>query len=178
MVLHLKQGGFNTQPPEGGWRQSHIARVGADLFQHTAARRRLGTVRYWPIFHAGFNTQPPVRHKTQVQSVSTHSRPKAAGQPAVINKARTAGFQHTAARRRLGTKKMAVKACIAVSTHSRPKAAGKPQIHPSPQYHSFNTQPPEGGWMVDSARESLEAAFQHTAARRRLALCKSRIVCA
>ena len=55
---------FNSQPPEGGW--SGIASVGVaiDLFQLTAARRRLGY----------FNqTAFPVCY------VSTHSRPKAAG---------------------------------------------------------------------------------------------------
>ena len=32
---------FNTQPPEGGWRYSGRAMQYHDLFQHTAARRRL-----------------------------------------------------------------------------------------------------------------------------------------
>ena len=33
----------------------------------------------------------------------------------------------------------------------------------------FNTQPPEGGWQVNASVISLPCAFQHTAARRRLA---------
>ena len=76
---------FNTQPPEGGWRQ-----IGDDLavnfgFQHTAARRRL----------AHICTRCDVW-----KQVSTHSRPKAAGvrNAASLDNGR---FQHTAARRRL-----------------------------------------------------------------------------
>ena len=35
-----------------------------------------------------------------------------------------------------------------VSTRSRPKAAGPPFALPYPQIGSFNTQPPEGGWLL------------------------------
>ena len=58
----------------------------------------------------------------------------------------TAGFQHTAARRRL-------------ATAARPK-------HPT---WCFNTQPPEGGWRWTHAVTANTWPFQHTAARRRLA---------
>ena len=37
--------GFNTQPPEGGWLQEMSVDLSAELFQHTAARRRLEEVR-------------------------------------------------------------------------------------------------------------------------------------
>ena len=77
--------GFNTQPPEGGWR-FYRRKCRNGWFQHTAARRRLA---------AAFNL---VADKLKV---STHSRPKAAG------KCRTYG-RHAPT----------------VSTHSRPKAAG------------------------------------------------------
>nr|WP_308021542.1 hypothetical protein [Neisseria mucosa] len=33
---------FNTQPPEGGWSGSDIMHASLEMFQHTAARRRLG----------------------------------------------------------------------------------------------------------------------------------------
>ena len=33
---------------------------------------------------------------------------------------------------------------------------------------SFNTQPPEGGWTPNLSLKSEDKAFQHTAARRRL----------
>ena len=56
--------------------------------------------------------------------VSTHSRPKAAGGKA---------YDSTTV--------------YVVSTHSRPKAAGKVRRYPPPWVESFNTQPPEGGWL-------------------------------
>ena len=37
----------------------------------------------------------------------------------------------------------------------------------------FNTQPPEGGWKFQETRFRLVGRFQHTAARRRLALVGS-----
>ena len=33
---------FNTQPPEGGWKTTNISKFKKMVFQHTAARRRLG----------------------------------------------------------------------------------------------------------------------------------------
>ena len=50
---------FNTQPPEGGWEEETETVVFDKWFQHTAARRRLATLRkqYRPL--EGFNTQPP-----------------------------------------------------------------------------------------------------------------------
>ena len=99
--------GFNTQPPEGGWAKSQTKKKGdsvsthsrpkaagaclqddliVDVFQHTAARRRLGG---GPSFLCQnmrcFNTQPPeggwdeFLNIKAVSAVSTHSRPKAAG---------------------------------------------------------------------------------------------------
>ena len=171
MQFDIYPKGFNTQPPEGGW--AALADILKDLdvsthsrpkaagygvscrftvfrFQHTAARRRLGSSRMkgyrWLLFqhtaarrrlvkrnqtvfsHKRFNTQPPeggwtIRpHKTKRSVVSTHSRPKAAGP--IDEKVMTP---------------------IDVSTHSRPKAAGLHRLH----YPS-------------------QKMFQHTAARRRL----------
>ena len=36
---------------------------------------------------------------------------------------------------------------LIVSTHSRPKAAGFKKRRPKPPKESFNSQPPEGGWV-------------------------------
>ena len=55
-----------------------------------------------------------------------------------------------------------------VSTHSRPKAAGGNGRLLFPNSKSFNTQPPEGGWMAAVWGMKLLWQFQHTAARRRL----------
>ena len=79
--------GFNTQPPEGGWFQFAHGSGAYALFQHTAARRRLG--HSLSISLCGLN-------------VSTHSRPKAAGFRHSIAFDFPCMFQHTAARRRLG----------------------------------------------------------------------------
>ena len=101
---------FNTQPPEGGWTSILVLCIFAYVFQHTAARRRLvsrliKTERFF--------------------IVSTHSRPKAAGDTPL----------KTAYR------------CW-VSTHSRPKAAGYQKALYMIINECFNTQPPEGGWTV------------------------------
>ena len=147
-------GRFNTQPPEGGWNARAVER--------TAKR--------------GFNTQPPeggwmpTENPPVMVDVSTHSRPKAAG---------------------FMTSYRACKS-VTVSTHSRPKAAGTETMNSIPRPRSFNTQPPEGGWRVCvtenfvmfgfntqppeggwvnlSSDTLLIPVFQHTAARRRLAI--------
>ena len=121
--------------------------------------------------------------------VSTHSRPKAAA--SIFSVLITfIKFQHTAARRRLDRKDGFLsidsvsthsrpKAAeltfdqlileFPVSTHSRPKAAGPLRNTHSTFCHSFNTQPPEGGWLPLPIQPLQIRLFQHTAARRRLA---------
>ena len=51
--------GFNTQPPEGGWLRNGLTSALRDLFQHTAARRRLDAPHVAVHVVKGFNTQPP-----------------------------------------------------------------------------------------------------------------------
>ena len=120
--------GFNTQPPEGGWNliykfilstrvSTHSRpkaagrRVGRDplfiWFQHTAARRRLGasqaiTPYRLPFQHTAARRRlvKPAPCEYSAGSVSTHSRPKAAGRFDSLPEA-VGEFQHTAARRRL-----------------------------------------------------------------------------
>ena len=125
----------------------------------------------------------------RVKPVSTHSRPKAAGRATNTIPA-LAGFQHTAARRRLVSKRSNRELLLIVSTHSRPKAAGPSTPISMTSQCCFNTQPPEGGWVryrpfqgrdTVSTHSRPKAAgvfvfqafdkimFQHTAARRRLA---------
>ena len=104
---------------------------------------------------------------TPANLVSTHSRPKAAGNQ-ILRPNSDGQFQHTAARRRLGSAIRLVVDGVGVSTHSRPKAAGIEKLYkslpPLVSTHSrpkaagadksdrfdgvsgFNTQPPEGGW--------------------------------
>ena len=166
---------FNTQPPEGGW----------------AFPRFALTVPF------SFNTQPPEGgwfalwgDADTLIPVSTHSRPKAAGcQPrhlyplvAGFNTQPPEGgwhrlhsalliawqFQHTAARRRLDRHWRRRDGKSRVSTHSRPKAAGAATRQEIPRPPSFNTQPPEGGWVPFELSAIHGVEFQHTAARRRL----------
>ena len=77
-------------------------------------------------------------------------------------------FQHTAARRRLDVPVASQQQCSSVSTHSRPKAAGSSSNADYNRTNSFNTQPPEGGWLTKLAVFLILFKFQHTAARRRL----------
>ena len=102
---------------------------------------------------ASFNTQPPEGGWPPPPAdeplglvVSTHSRPKAAGYFTSAMMIFKTVFQHTAARRRL------VNAAVDL-----------------PFFKSFNTQPPEGGWLKPVFNQAHQCQFQHTAARRRLA---------
>ena len=122
------------------------------LFQHTAARRRLGLFGWRSVIRRGFNTQPP-EGGWPVGKIQGRCRSR---------------FQHTAARRRLDRTCSADPMMAFVSTHSRPKAAGNPErLYPS-IISRFNTQPPEGGWVIAKGAVVHRGEFQHTAARRRL----------
>ena len=122
------------------------------LFQHTAARRRLGLQvrRLTPT--ECFNTQPPEGGwKVVVSSMFfrfmfQHTAARRRLVRIIVRFYIAFKFQHTAARRRLvaadGTRwKRQI-----VSTHSRPKAAGAVYLPPMRAIAGFNTQPPEGGW--------------------------------
>ena len=77
---------FNTQPPEGGWVCPTSPVSDGYRFQHTAARRRLAEVRpyYERLVSVSTHSRPKAAghwgtHVLQLPTVSTHSRPKAAG---------------------------------------------------------------------------------------------------
>ena len=121
-----------------------------------------------------------MRDEYLYKDVSTHSRPKAAGEISRVH-SWVLKFQHTAARRRLGLNRSALGLSLAVSTHSRPKAAGPAISHRlslwSVSTHSrpkaagglrnvskiaelsFNTQPPEGGWLLLMSLTLLPVCF-------------------
>ena len=121
-----------------------------------------------------FNTQPReggceavFREACAGSPVSTHSRAKAAACLISVKHSGIAGFQHTAARRRLPARTTTPSVKDPVSTHSRAKAAaqaiGDGKIKTPVSTHSrakaaayfidslfgvsqcFNTQPREGG---------------------------------
>ena len=101
-------GRFNSQPPEGGWVSFPPRSYDLNVFQLTAARRRL---------------DPSPEEYDPVADVSTHSRPKAAGQ-----KYHETDIFHK-------------------SFNSQPPEGGWGLLNARRGGRvSFNSQPPEGGW--------------------------------
>ena len=93
--------------------------------------------------------------------VSTHSRPKAAGQARQLQ-GRRYMFQHTAARRRLATMSLICQ----IHTWFQHTAARRrlgPQNGCGCMTERFNTQPPEGGWLGCYAGQ--DCAFVSTHSR-------------
>ena len=79
-------------------------------------------------------------------AVSTRSRPKAAGRQAV----RRGVLIVVSTRSRpkaAGSNTIIIQYKLKVSTRSRPKAAGRINLIHIGGRQSFNTQPPEGGWV-------------------------------
>ena len=209
---------FNTQPPEGGWltarRYSTVHCVSthsrpkaagaalviipnAGMFQHTAARRRLGEFLAYANAELSFNTQPPEggwplppNDENGKDDLFQHTAARRRLGFGSTSRQTPKRFQHTAARRRLESAAALPPATSCfntqppeggwfynvghskprerVSTHSRPKAAGGIQGAGCRHRRCFNTQPPEGGWANPRSSVSESALFQHTAARRRL----------
>ena len=94
--------------------------------------------------------------------VSTHSRPKTAGQANRAKFAFNAWFQHTAARRRLERK---AEACFEYAEFQHTAARrrlGCPRRRPRMRA-GFNTQPPEDGWEIHG--ETLKAVEVSTHSR-------------
>ena len=125
------------------------------LFQHTAARRRLG-----PTVQQGVNTvefqHTAARRRLAADSncrcasdfVSTHSRPKAAGGYSLLSGLGSSVSTHSRPKA-AGRNQPAGRWVCMVSTHSRPKAAGRINVKCLISLNTcFNTQPPEGGWIT------------------------------
>ena len=79
--------------------------------------------------------------------VSTHSRLKAAGKRTDCLRLCRAVSTHSRLKAAGAGQRQALQSKI-VSTHSRLKAAGKTIWAYTSSGSSFNTQPPEGGWVV------------------------------
>ena len=169
----LRLSRFNTQPPEGGCSIPMATICTSCTFQHTAARRRL---------EAGYAVPPK-------GTVSTHSRPKAAVSFHVYKVVHLL-FQHTAARRRLFWIRGGI-IVVVLFQHTAARRRLRCRWQNSRAIMCFNTQPPEGGWpriakeageawvsthsrpkaaAKQTAQSKPKSRFQHTAARRRLAL--------
>ena len=142
---------FNTQPPEGGWLQVRLGKARQRMFQHTAARRRLASGRrcmYRP---------PKFQHTAARRRLALPDGAFIAG---VV-------FQHTAARRRLAVG-LDVLADVPWFQHTAARRRLVKPMENGLEFVSFNTQPPEGGWLPFSSNTGAPSLFQHTAARRRL----------
>ena len=108
-------------------------------------------------------------------TVSTHSRPKAAGS-APRNSARPNGFQHTAARRRLGFAKII---CLSVRQfqHTAARRRLASEMLAARKAAKFQHTAARRRLAVTTAQSISCYLFQHTAARRRLAwFCPFRII--
>ena len=189
---------FNTQPPEGGWRLSSTQKLQHLGFQHTAARRRLVSTNFMFSNRIQcFNTQPPeggwakpinkgknkatFQHTAarrrldgnteavySLQQVSTHSRPKAAG-PRPLSRLLPAHVSTHSRPKAAGHLPQACFLNFWVSTHSRPKAAGMAALAMILSWMVSTHSRPKAAGNLDRHRHRLNQ-FQHTAARRRLAI--------
>ena len=134
--------------------ESYLNQYAIEMFQLTAARRRLACA----LWGGGI-----------CFTVSTHSRPKAAGWQAMSAMQDLWGFNSQPPEGGWWFHKPCCPASLSgfnsqppeggwlpvrttrrnpweVSTHSRPKAAGPTRCKPFKQHAGFNSQPPEGGW--------------------------------
>ena len=167
-----------------------------NLFQHTAARRRLR--EFGLVYAQGFQFQHTAARRRLLKigklscvanNVSTHSRPKAAADCDCDGRRETMVSTHSRPKAAAPVTRQIIKLPV-VSTHSRPKAAATChacctcyccRFNTQPPEGgcnrvvlilgvkcSFNTQPPEGGCEKSTLAKKLYLMFQHTAARRRL----------
>ena len=122
-----------------------------NLFQHTAARRRLR--EFGLVYAQGFQFQHTAARRRLLKigklscvanNVSTHSRPKAAADCDCDGRRETMVSTHSRPKA-AANQTIKFTETLNVSTHSRPKAAAKIQKLVLTTSKCFNTQPPEGG---------------------------------
>ena len=92
------------------------------------------------------------------KSVSTHSRPKAAGSGGGACPADVSVFQHTAARRRLATQDQFTR-IMAMFQHTAARRRLAMPVGGVGAGAGFNTQPPEGGWKGRSLMTRMRTCF-------------------
>ena len=144
---YLSSESFNTQPPEGGWVLICLSVSQFAVSTHSRLKAA-GTHQRFCNHFLNVSTHSRLKAAGKIFSninglliVSTHSRLKAAGPTAISQYHQTP-----------------------VSTHSRLKAAGAKQEAEKVLVERFNTQPPEGGWIVNTRVDIRRCLFQHTAA--------------
>ena len=107
VIISSVLNGFNTQPRGGGCEANIPLIKGANMFQHTAARRRLQQNARCVLWRRSFNTQPrgggcrtaPLKQAEWSEFQHTAARRRLPERN--VQFAGNAVFQHTAARRRL-----------------------------------------------------------------------------
>ena len=165
---------FNTQPPEGGWLCVSKTALNRLLFQHTAARRRLGASVARACHSAKFQHTAARRRlvrthgrPTARRGVSTHSRPKAAGGLERCGKGGSSVSTHSRPKA-AGKLEEQAKLYRMVSTHSRPKAAGSSSTSSLNSSNPFQHTAARRRLGEVGLQHGVVSLFQHTAARRRL----------
>ena len=160
MEFSRKALGFNTQPPEGGCLEHALKSKGiSDVSTHSRPKAAAGVDFILnPLKQVSTHSRPKAAadlnpNYSMKDIVSTHSRPKAAARYVYVESQKDV-----------------------VSTHSRPKAAAYKANIQLLTIRRFNTQPPEGGCIISSKRETKYKRFQHTAARRRLRITKCQLL--
>ena len=167
---------FNTQPPEGGWRNTRRISWIAKIVSTHSRPKAAGCI------HSNIKAEC---------AVSTHSRPKAAGW--VRDGGGQGGRVSTHSRPKAAGEITKAMCKDYASFNTQPPEGGWTITAIITFYaSSFNTQPPEGGWPQNyfyqhsikvsthsrpkaagpplSTKSAFHFMFQHTAARRRLDL--------
>ena len=160
--------GFNTQPPEGGWNKIGYNAGIYGWFQHTAARRRLETTIIFVRCEALFQHTAARRRlvvlmtSRRSQQRSFNTQPPEGGWAYLLFNRALMGFQHTAARRRLD--RYLFSTCTHIEfqhTAARRRLAARVQQRRR-LYYCFNTQPPEGGWILSLCPTSQPTVSTHS----------------
>ena len=121
--------GFNTQPPEGGWKRKPSQNIKHSMFQHTAARRRLANHLLMFFFQRWFQ-------HTAARRRLVMTRPKALRLSCFNTQPPEGGWR--------------IKTALyipPIGFNTQPPEGGWYIAEmQSIEVTRFNTQPPEGGW--------------------------------
>ena len=135
-------------------------------FQLTAARRRLelNLLTVLPLVLVSTHSRPKAAGDFRVAArrrhmVSTHSRPKAAGPANGLLFTALKSFQLTAARRQLETY-LVPNLPLELRFNSQPPEGSWAAFFAAAMWAcSFNSQPPEGGWLFYKSKQTAKRRF-------------------
>ena len=186
----LRRYGFNTQPPEGGWKYNNENKGIPISFNTQPPEGGWSFLSCSEGLYPCFNTQPPEGgwncphllsgiHK-RFQHTAARRRLAVRGFPVLD----LLLFQHTAARRRLAVVPfLTLQGCLFQHTAARrrlvvrcvcrqifrrsfntqpPEGGWSYLLPPAGGRRSFNTQPPEGGWAVKHKAAAHQVVSTHS----------------